>query len=140
MIGKGDYMCVYECPDGFDTIDTVYLVEYDNGEPYEDNYHDIQLVFDTREDAEKYLDNRYVREKTNKHTSDGVIENIIWRYPQSSCSMNNIGCDKCPKYMRFDEESSEWVKCEERYKLIEPYYDESSWCIIEYDVIRAHRD
>lgn len=36
--------------------DKVYVVWYDNGEDYDDNYQDIDRIFSNYDDAEKYLD------------------------------------------------------------------------------------
>lgn len=36
--------------------DKVYVVWYDNGEYYDDNYQDIDRIFSSYDDAEKYLD------------------------------------------------------------------------------------
>ena len=46
-------------------MSNVYVVWYDNGESWEDNFRCIEKIFSTREAAEKYLDDMCVRAKDN---------------------------------------------------------------------------
>ena len=57
--------------------DKVYVVWYDNGEDYDDNYQDIDRIFSSYDDAAKYLDDcGYVRQVESGYGG----EYITW-YP-----------------------------------------------------------
>lgn len=58
--------------------DKVYVVWYDNGEDYDDNYQDIDTIFSSYDDAVKYLDNcGYVRQVESGYGG----EYIAWYAP-----------------------------------------------------------
>lgn len=56
----------------------VYVVWYDNGEDYDDNYQDIDKIFSSYDDAAKYLDDcGYI-----KHVESGYNgEYMEWHVP-----------------------------------------------------------
>lgn len=59
-------------------IDKVYVVWYDNGEDYDDNYQDIDTIFSSYYDAVKYLDDcGYVRQVESGYCG----EYMVWHVP-----------------------------------------------------------
>lgn len=58
--------------------DKVYVVWYDNGEEYDDNWQDIDTIFYNYDDAVKYLDDcGYVRQVENGYSG----EYMAWYAP-----------------------------------------------------------
>lgn len=125
-------MIEHEIPDGFESVSKVYLVEYDNCEPYEDNYHAIEHVFKTREDAEKYLDREYERRPTRRWSVNGFVDDVEWVYPKFVCSMNNMDCEDCPKCKDYE---NGWDDCEEYDARMDSEYYNPSWSILEYNLL-----
>lgn len=130
-------MFEYESPDGFESIGKVYLVEYDNGESYEDNYNNIEHVFKTRDDAEKYLDSEYERRPTKRWTANGFVDDVEWSYPKFVCSMNNMDCEDCPKCKDYEDG---WDDCDEYYERMNSQYENPYWSILEYDLLCEKAD
>lgn len=82
----------------------VYAIEYNNGEPYEDNYTSIEYIFDTYESAKKYLD------------SFGLVYN-----EQKSFSYYNNAATVMDGYWCLPDNE-------------EADYDNEEWTIIEYEL------
>lgn len=58
--------------------DKVYVVWYDNGKDYDDNYQDIDTIFSGYDDAVKYLDDcGYTRQVENGYSG----EYMVWHVP-----------------------------------------------------------
>lgn len=54
--------------------DKVYVVWYDNGEEYDDNYQDIDRIFSSYDDAAKYLDDcGYIKQVENGYGGEYMI-------------------------------------------------------------------
>lgn len=120
-----------EIPNGFNSFGKVYVVDYDNGEPYEDNFHCINNIFTSREEAEKYLaDKGTVKREWTYHEP-------TWSFPEYICSMNNIDCQDCPKYKGKDENYWDYYDCDEYDERWEREYDNSFYTIEEYDLLTA---
>lgn len=125
-----------EIPNGFDSVSKVYLVEYDNGEPYEENFHYIKGVFKTQEAAEKYLDSKYERKHTKYWHVNSAVDDIVWGYPKFICSMNNIDCEDCPKCKDYE---NGWDCCEEYDSRLDSEYDNSYYIILKYDLLDENK-
>lgn len=58
--------------------DKVYVVWYDNGEEYDDNYQDIDRIFSNYDDAVKYLDDcGYIKQVESGYNG----EYMVWHVP-----------------------------------------------------------
>lgn len=110
-------------PDGFKSVKKVYAIEYDNGEAWEDAYHDIDLIFDNRDEVVRYLIDRGLFGNTYD-----VRESTVWKAPKYVCSMGNIDCEGCPKCNGDDF-------CDEWDDRMDSEWDNSFYMIREYDVI-----
>lgn len=85
--------------------DKVYVVWFDNGLEYDDNFQDIDRIFMTYADAEKYLDDcGYTRQVENGHSG----EYMAW-------------------YPPYDDDT----ECGDDYFAI---YEESRYIIREFDL------
>jgi hypothetical protein len=69
--------------------DKVYVVWYDNGEEYDDNYQDIDRIFSSYDDAAKYLDDcGYIKQVENGYGG----EYIEWHVPYDEEYPYNNSC------------------------------------------------
>ena len=69
--------------------DKVYVVWYDNGEEYDDNYQDIDRIFSNYNDAVKYLDDcGYIKQVENGYNG----EYMEWRVPYDEEYPYNNSC------------------------------------------------
>ena len=69
--------------------DKVYVVWYDNGEEYDDNYQDIDRIFSNYNDAVKYLDDcSYIKQVENGYNG----EYMEWRVPYDEEYPYNNSC------------------------------------------------
>lgn len=69
--------------------DKVYVVWYDNGEEYDDNYQDIDRIFSSYDDAEKYLDDcGYIRSVETGYNG----EYMEWHVPYDDEYPYNDSC------------------------------------------------
>lgn len=58
--------------------DRVYVVWFDNGEDYDDNYQDIDRIFSNYDDAVKYLDDcGYIKQVESGYNG----EYMVWYVP-----------------------------------------------------------
>ena len=121
MIGK-------EIPEGFKSVTKVYVVNYDNGEPYEDGFHCIDNIFSTYEEAEKYL----IDMDTIKR--EWGFGKPTWSFPKYVCSMNNMDCEDCPKREQ-DVDENGYRYCEEEFERDTSEYDNSFYTIEEYNLL-----
>lgn len=112
-----------DTPNGLKSIGKIYVVEYDNGEPYEDGFHCVDGIFYSKEAAEKYLTNMGLI-KTEPLHSNGTPS---WIEPEYVCSMDNMYCENCPK---FDD-----YECDEYELRQESEWDNSSYTIYEHDLL-----
>lgn len=107
-------------PNGLQQIGKIYIIDYDNGEPYEDGAHYVYGVFQSREAAEKCL------------KDIGAIKDSrygTWSSPDYVCSMGNMDCEECPKF------GNEYECCEEYDRRLESEWDCSYYTIEEYDLL-----
>lgn len=104
-----------------------YIVWYDNGEEYEDNYQCIEKIFATREAAEEYLDEEYER-------FDCMLGGTGWKIPEFVCSMGNIDCRKCPKYNEFMACETGFCCEEEEKRFDSSFYKYARWTVQEWEV------
>lgn len=75
--------------------DKVYVVWYDNGEEYEDNFQDIDRIFSSYDDAVKYLDDCGFY----KCVESGCYgEHMVWYEPYDDEYLN----DACYTIREFD--------------------------------------
>lgn len=109
-----------EIPKGFKSVRKVYVVDYDNGEMYEDGMHCVDGIFQSRKAAEKYL-------RDIGAIKDSKYES--WSFPEYVCSMNNMYCENCPKFGEDDD-----YGCEEYELRIDSEWDNSYYTIHEYDL------
>lgn len=81
----------------------VYVVWYDNGEPWGDNFSDIEAIFATREDAEKYLNKYYVRDEISKSKwqHDKTIGDYTCRCGFKKCDGED---NLCPVYEKWEDD------------------------------------
>lgn len=107
----------------------VYLVWYDNGESYEDNYQYPVEIFYDKESATKWLDERYCKVRDNQ-----------WMIERHTCNITGaITCNGCPKYKEWfegldygdDDEPYDEEPCEEYQYMIGDYEETESWRIEE---------
>lgn len=69
--------------------DKVYVVWYDNGEEYDDNYQDIDRIFSSYDDAAKYLDDcGYIRQVDTGYFG----EYMVWYVPYDEEYPYNNSC------------------------------------------------
>lgn len=69
--------------------DKVYVVWYDNGEEYDDNYQDIDTIFSSYDDAAKYLnDCGYVRQIESGYGG----EYMAWYEPYDEENLYDNSC------------------------------------------------
>lgn len=69
--------------------DKVYVVWYDNGEDYDDNYQDIDRIFSNYDDAEKYLDDcGYIKQVETGYNG----EYMEWHVPYDEEYPYNNSC------------------------------------------------
>lgn len=115
-----------EIPEGFESIGKVYVVEYDNGEMYEDAFHHTDKIFNTRDAAQNYLIDMGLF-----GDADSMEESQIWREPKYVCDMNNINCDDCPMF----HEDEDNFGCTEYEDRMESEWDNSFYTIHEYDLL-----
>lgn len=67
----------------------VYVVWYDNGEDYDDNYQDIDTIFSSYDDAAKYLDDcGYVRQVESGYGG----EYMTWYPPYDEEYKYDLSC------------------------------------------------
>lgn len=113
-----------DIPDCFKPVGKVYVVNYDNGELWEDAFHCVEQVFNTREAAQNYLiDLGLIGD------ADSMEESETWREPKYVCSMNNMICDECPKF------ENQYEHCKEYEERIDSEWDNSYYTIEEYNLI-----
>lgn len=117
-----------EIPEGFKSVGKIYIVDYDNGEPYEDNMHYVDNIFYSREAAEKYLENNGLIKNENRFGA-------TWSSPKYVCSMNNMNCKDCPKYKGEDENGWDYYDCDEYDKRWEDEWDDSFYTIEEHNLL-----
>lgn len=61
----------------------VYVLEWDNGEAYSDNYTEVREVFSTREGALRYLESMgYTYEQCESHYHNGYCHRVSYRRPE----------------------------------------------------------
>lgn len=69
--------------------DKVYVVWYDNGEEYDDNYQDIDRIFSNYDNAVKYLDDcGYIKQVENGYNGEYMVWHVSYddEYPyDNSC-------------------------------------------------------
>lgn len=120
----------------------VYVVWYDNGEAWEDNYQNIEAIFATREEAEAYLDAEYKRYESSFF--DYKLKKFVpchkWEIRENgkplTCKKGRTGCQGCPKYEEwFNNPGAKEDPCDEYFHM--PDYpmvvkDTQSWKIREY--------
>ena len=106
-------------------MSNVYVVWFDNGESWEDNFRCIEKIFSTREAAEKYLDDGYVRTKDN-----------LWEPEYYTCKIRgDNNCSLCDKYNAWiDSDYDVDAPCEE-YDKLPDNYEHPSWDIQVYEVV-----
>lgn len=80
-----------------DSDQLVYVVWYDDNEPYEDNYQRIDTIFSSWEEAENYLNKKGLIKKENDWRwvyADGISVKVKEPY------WEHEGCedDYCPTY------------------------------------------
>lgn len=68
------------------TNDKVYVVWYDNGEPYEDGFSDIDAIFKTVEEAKRYVkEEGYTRKESyGLHINTGkytIVDDVCYHSP-----------------------------------------------------------
>lgn len=110
----------------------VYVVWWNDGEAYEDNFQDIEAIFATREEAEKYLDANYDRHEST--TWDYKLKRQIpchrWETHVNdvpyTCKEGRTECDGCPLY-------EDWLENGEK----DIPYDEDAPCR-EYEYVCAN--
>lgn len=127
----------------------VYVVWWDNGEPWEDNYQDIEVIFATREEAEEYLDARYDRYETKTYDTKlkKLVSCYMWEHHVSdepyTCKDGRTECEGCPKYEEWFEAEEmdisyeEDVPCDEYYDMDDKYadmYGNETWAIHEFEL------
>lgn len=101
----------------------VYVIWYDNCEPYEDGFQCIEKIFASYDDAKKYLDNMGYVSKTEMrycNWDSDVLDNEpnnrrkeieVWGLPIPECAGN---CERCD-YDKYKEcgyapyDNSEWT-------------------------------
>lgn len=105
----------------------VYVVWYDNGEEYEDNYQDISKIFSTKEAAVKYL------EDSGKQLKNDWYEEA-WGLPEFVCSMGDIYCYDCPLYDEKLEEETGYCCVEKRERFDCYYCKYEQWTIREFEL------
>lgn len=121
-------------------MDKVYVVWYDNGEPYEDNYSDIKCIFSSYDAAAKYLDSQgYERYDIKLWNNSGkYVDSVAWRHDMNYiCKEGYDRCENCRKYMDWvysDYEDDE--PCDEYCYMFDPYDSNAneSWTIREWVV------
>lgn len=113
-------------PSGFNSIDKIYVVEYDNGEMYDDAFHCVDKVFNTYESAQNYLESILGLVKQEPIYKNA---NPTWSEADYVCSMNNINCDDCPKCDGYD------YGCDEYEARLDSEWDNSYYTIEEYDLL-----
>lgn len=113
----------------------VYLVWYNNGEPYEDNYSYPVKIFYDKADAVKWLDERYCKVRDNQ-----------WMIERHTCKITGSKtCDGCAKYDEWmngldlwsdndepcEDEDYDDEPCEEYQYMVSYCEENESWSIEE---------
>lgn len=105
--------------------DKVYVVWWNNGEPYEDNCQDIDIIFRTRKEAEKYLDDRFDRFATYSwdYKNQTRVPDHMWRAKLNKepyiCVKGFDKCEDCSIY-------EDWINAEEETETPCEEYDQVS--------------
>lgn len=113
----------------------VYVVWYDDGEAWEDNFQDIEAVFTTREEAEEYLDAHYDRYETTTwdYKLNKMVPCYMWETHTNdvpyTCKEGRTECDGCPIY-------EDWLEAEHK----DVPYDEDVPCDEYSEVCFNHKD
>lgn len=92
-------------------MDSVFLVWYDNGEPYEDNYRCVEKIFRSYKRAEKYL----VEE--NDCRKDVSLGYTVWKPKKDVCPYGITDACKCkpetcPLFLPDKDEPEECQHCD----------------------------
>lgn len=117
--------------------DKVYVVWYDNGESWGDNFSDIEAIFATCEDAEKYLNKYYVRNETSKVSwqRDKTIGDYTCRCGFKKCDDED---NLCPVYEKWEDDGYLTdYPCEEYKRVMDNWpdpYDYAFWTIREIEL------
>ncbi len=116
-----------------------YVVWYNSGEPYEDNFQCIERIFSTREKAEAYLADLEKFDGRTFKSNEGFVSHVRWRQPEPK--------HKCEKVIEafdengeshfntcFDCDKADCCKLEEEYE--DWYYTGQfeTWEIQEWDM------
>ena len=112
----------------FDNVGKVYLVWWDNGEPWEDNSELVEAVFNNLDSAEKYLDDRHKRDELRGYNG----EHQTWSDPKFVCSMNNMDCEDCPKG-GLNDDDWDW-ECDKLDERTDSEWDNCYWYIEEHEL------
>lgn len=120
----------------------VYVVWYDNGEQWEDNYQYIDGIFLTREAAEKYLDEEYQRYDTKQWDGkqNKFVDAVAWKKKpreKQPCSRGYSNCDECRKYLDWLDNDYEPEDFCDEYDDMDDFdwYKYESWEIREWEVL-----
>lgn len=135
----------------------VYMVWYDNGEPWEDGYSCCEKIFSTLEAAEKFLDETENVVKVEDVVGGKHTGKFMWVHPdreEFTCSKGFTDCNDCKLYNDWfssdinpeeyndecDDEEYDYdedVPCEEYYFVhgkLDEMYPYESWSIQEWTV------
>ena len=86
----------------------VYVVWYDNGEAYEDNYQDIEMICSSYEKAVKFIEGRdYKLEPRTKWQNYDIWSNndVTEEYSETTYfTIREFEVDKLPDYSDFEKE------------------------------------
>lgn len=120
----------------------VYVVWWNNGEEWEDNWQFIDKIFLTREAAEKYLgDIGFIKEehkawKTYDWENHKVLDTYIRDKKEYVCKEGYTECDNCQKYLEWiDNDYEPEDFCDEYDNMPDGYPDYTSYEIQEWEVL-----
>lgn len=120
----------------------VYVVWWNNGEEWEDNWQFIDKIFLTRESAEKYLDDiGFIKEehkawKTYDWKNHKVLDTYIRDKKEYVCKDGCSECNECPKYLEWiDNDYEPEDFCDEYDNMPDGYPDYTSYEIQEWEVL-----
>lgn len=121
----------------------VYVVWYDNGEQYEDNFQCIHKIFSTYELAEEYLNIDYEKIEANSWNKEPY-----WRETPYICSQGKsygIDCQNCHKWhesesydgsMFIDQDGDQTNECPEEFYVDGNFYTTlTTYTIQEWDIL-----